>query len=106
VTAAIGRAPASERVATQELWVYDFRTNQHFTLRERPLKRSDLDDFVNAYDAKHRHRERVESDRFRRFTHDELEKRDKLNLDIFWLKDASATDPIVCRLLMRLRRRS
>jgi len=87
------RAPASERVATQELWVYDFRTNQRFTLRERPLKRSDLDDFVNAYGPKNRRHDRVESERFRRFTYDELEKRDKLNLDIFWLKDASATDP-------------
>jgi type I restriction enzyme M protein len=87
------RAPASERVATQELWVYDFRTNQRFTLRERPLKRSDLDDFVKAYGAKNRRHERVETERFHRFTYDELEKRDKLNLDIFWLKDASATDP-------------
>ena len=30
---------------------------------------------------------------FRRFGYDDLVKRDKLNLDPFWLKDASATDP-------------
>jgi type I restriction enzyme M protein len=87
------RAPAGERIATEELWVYDFRTNQRFTLRERRLKRADLEDFVKAYGAKHRRHERVESERFRRFSYDELAKRDKLNLDIFWLKDASAIDP-------------
>lgn len=86
-------APTSEHVATEALWVYDFRTNQRFTLRERPLKRSDLDDFVRAYGKKHRRHEREPSERFRRFSYKELSKRDKLNLDIFWLKDAGATDP-------------
>ncbi|MBQ1500348.1 MAG: N-6 DNA methylase [Sphingomonas sp.] len=86
-------APAGDRVNTEALWVYDLRTNQRFTLRERPLKRSDLDDFVRAYGAKHKRHEREESERFKRFSYDELAKRDKLNLDIFWLKDASATDP-------------
>jgi type I restriction enzyme M protein len=32
--------------------------------------------------------ERKESDRFKSFIYEELTKRDKLNLDIFWLKDA------------------
>jgi type I restriction enzyme M protein len=86
-------APPGGGVATEALWVYDLRTNQNFTLRERPLKRADLDDFVAAYKPKFKRHERVESERFRRFAYDELIKRDKLNLDIFWLKDASATDP-------------
>ena len=30
---------------------------------------------------------RVETERFKSFTYDELMKRDKVNLDIFWLKD-------------------
>ena len=30
---------------------------------------------------------RVETDRFKSFTYEELTKRDKVNLDIFWLKD-------------------
>ena len=34
-------------------------------------------------------RERTESERFRPFAYDELVKRDRLNLDIFWLKDES-----------------
>src|SRR6188474_693536 len=55
--------------------VYDLRTNLHFTL-----------DFVACYNPKSRH-DRKESERFKSFTYDELTKRDKVNLDIFWLKD-------------------
>jgi len=58
---------------------------------QNPLKRSDLDDFVACYNAKNRH-ERKPADRFRSFTYEELTKRDKLNLDIFWLKDESLKD--------------
>ena len=87
------RATPGIGVATRDLWVYDLRTNQRFTLRERPLKRAALDDFVACYGTKYGRRERKETERFRRFGYDELAKRDKLNLDLFWLKDASATDP-------------
>lgn len=87
------KATAGERVATEALWVYDFRTNQKFTLKDRPIKRPDLDDFVECYRPKHARHTREETERFRRFTYEELIARDKLNLDIFWLKDNSATDP-------------
>ncbi len=82
------RKPAGETPWTQALWIYDLRTNQHFTLKESPLTRADLDDFVTCYHPKNRH-ERKETERFKRFTYDELLKRDKANLDIFWLKDES-----------------
>ncbi|MEQ1718215.1 MAG: class I SAM-dependent DNA methyltransferase, partial [Hyphomicrobium sp.] len=81
------KVAAGERVATEALWVYDFRTNQRFTLRERPLKRADLDDFVAAHRPNHLRHTREDSERFRRFSYEELAARDKLNLDIFWLKD-------------------
>src|SRR5947207_2887310 len=55
---------------------------------QNPLKRSDLDDFVACYNSANRH-ERKESERFKSYTYEELTKRDKLNLDIFWLKDKS-----------------
>jgi type I restriction enzyme M protein len=80
------RKPAQEKPWTQKLWIYDLRTNLHFTLKENTLKRTDLDDFVKCYNPKNRH-ERKESERFKSFTYDELTKRDKVNLDIFWLKD-------------------
>jgi type I restriction enzyme M protein len=76
--------PAADKKAwIEKLWIYD---NQHFTLKENPLKREHLDDFVKCYNPKNRHN-RKESERFKAFTYDELIKRDKANLDIFWLKD-------------------
>jgi type I restriction enzyme M protein len=104
----LDRKPAAEKPWTEKLWIYDLRTNQHFTVKENPLKRSDLDDFVNCYfggtravaskkgadsaaPSRSRH-ERKESERFKSFTYEELTKRDKLNLDIFWLKDESLED--------------
>ncbi|MBK7292256.1 MAG: SAM-dependent DNA methyltransferase [Holophagaceae bacterium] len=80
------RKPAQEKPWTKKLWIYDLRTNLHFTLKENTLKRSDLDDFVACYNPKSR-TERKESERFKAFTYEELTKRDKANLDIFWLKD-------------------
>ncbi len=73
---------------------------------------ANLDDFVNCYfgcsgavsapkskgsavtDRRYsgnRH-ERKETERFKSFTYEELIKRDKINLDIFWLKDESLED--------------
>ncbi len=80
------RKPASESAWTSTLWIYDLRTNRHFTLKESPLARADLDDFVASYRATARH-ERVESERCKPFAYEELLKRDKVNLDLFWLKD-------------------
>jgi type I restriction enzyme M protein len=77
---------------TKNLWIYDFRTNQRFTLKERPMKRADLDDFVAYYGAGNRAK-RKETERFRKFAYADLIKRDKVNLDIFWLKDDSLDDP-------------
>src|ERR1019366_7540588 len=86
------RKPASETPWTKTLWIFDFRTNEHFTLKTNPLKRSDLDDFVACYNPKNRFK-RKETDRFKSFSYEELMKRDKANLDIFWLKDDSLEDP-------------
>jgi type I restriction enzyme M protein len=85
------RKPGSDQAATKELWIYDLRTNQHFTLKTNPLKRSDIDDFVECYRPGTRH-QRVETERFRRFAYDELIARDKASLDIFWLRDESLED--------------
>jgi type I restriction enzyme M protein len=85
------RKPASETPWTKELWIYDLRTNHHFTLKQNPLRRADLDDFVLCYRPEARH-ERGESPRFKRFTYDELLARDKVSLDITWLRDESLED--------------
>ena len=85
------RKPASETPWTLDLWIYDLRTNQHFTLKTNPLTRAHLEDFVSCYRADDR-TQRQESERFRRFTYDDLTQRDKANLDIFWLRDESLED--------------
>jgi type I restriction enzyme M protein len=35
--------PASETPWTKSLWIYDLRTNKHFTLKTNSLRRADLD---------------------------------------------------------------
>jgi type I restriction enzyme M protein len=78
--------------------VYDLRTNMHFTLKTNPLKRGDLDEFVACFKPENRHSrketwsEQQPEGRWRCFPYDELLKRDKLNLDIFWLRDKSLED--------------
>jgi type I restriction enzyme M protein len=92
------RRTGGEQAATHELWIYDLRTNMNFTLKTNALTRSDLDDFVSCYHPENRH-ERIETwsqenpdGRWRVFTYDELIARDKVNLDIFWLRDESLED--------------
>jgi type I restriction enzyme M protein len=85
------RKPASEKPWTEKLWIYDLRTNQHFTLKTNPLRYDDLHDFINCYHPEKR-RDRKETERFKAFTYDELMQRDKVSLDIFWLKDVSLED--------------
>lgn len=86
------RKPARpERPWTERLWVYDLRTNQHFTLKQNPLRREHLNEFVDCFAAGVRG-ERVESERWHSFSYDELVARDKANLDITWLRDESLED--------------
>ena len=49
------RKPASEKPWTEKLWIYDLRTNMHFTLKQNPLTRADLDEFVACYNPENRH---------------------------------------------------
>ena len=85
------RKPASEKPWTEKLWIYDLRTNKNFTLKTNPLRYEDLQDFITCYNPENRF-DRKETERFRAFTYDELMQRDKVSLDIFWLKDESLED--------------
>jgi len=69
-----------------------------FTLKTNPLASGDLDEFVECFHADNRF-ERTptwsasnETGRWRAFTYEELIARDKINLDIFWLRDESLED--------------
>ena len=82
------RRLASETPWTTKLWIYDLRTNQHFTLKQNTLSAQSLQDFVTRYNADDRSK-REETEQFRAFDYEELVSRDKANLDIFWLRDNS-----------------
>ncbi|MFT4043822.1 MAG: class I SAM-dependent DNA methyltransferase [Gordonia sp. (in: high G+C Gram-positive bacteria)] len=76
---------------TAKLWVYDLRTGSHFTLKQRPMRDEHLLPFIEAFHVDNR-AARTESERFRAFDYDDLIARDKVNLDITWLKDPSASE--------------
>ncbi len=116
------RRKGSEKAATRKLWIYDLRTNMHFTLKTNALKRGDLDEFVACYygisikkshtlftwdknkpskpvpgklSRNHRKATWSEKDpegRWRAYDYKEIIARDKASLDIFWLKDDSLED--------------
>lgn len=82
---------ASEKDATSKVWVYDMRTNMNLSLVSNPLSEGHLKDFEACYKVGAIEL-RQESERFRAFSIAEIQKRDKTNLDIFWLKDESLED--------------
>ncbi len=70
---------------TQEVWIYDLRTNVEKITKGHPLN----DDYFKSFEDVYHSKPRVESERFRRFTKTDIENRD-YSLDIFWLKDESS----------------
>lgn len=91
--------PAGKDSWTKEIWIYDFRTNIHFTLKKNPLKFEDLSEFINCYNPQNRNKrketynsENNPEGRWRKFTYDEIISRDKTSLDITWIKDKSLAD--------------
>jgi type I restriction enzyme M protein len=96
------RRPGADAPWTKRLWVYDLRTNKDFTLRTRPLRREDLDEFVRCYNPANRHEraatwsESTPEGRWRAYGYDELVARDKCNLDLTWIPDAdlAATEAV------------
>lgn len=92
------RRTGGEKASTEKLWIYDLRTNMNFTLKTNPLAREDLNEFVKCYNPKNRHKRKATwseanpEGRWRAFTYEELAARDKVNLDIFWLRDESLED--------------
>ena len=93
---------ASPEKQTKEIWIYDFRTNVHFTLKQHPMTYADLEDFITCYNPGNRHlrketwSEENPDGRWRKFIvggkNDQILNRDKTSLDIFWIKDKSLAD--------------
>lgn len=75
---------------TEDIWVYDYKTGIKHTLATKPLKREDLDDFVDCYCSGHMQdreetydKETNPNGRWRRFTAAEIAKRK--DLDFKWI---------------------
>jgi len=90
---------ASPTPRTKRLWVDDFRTNIHHTLKTNPLQHINLDDFVACFHPEHRFQRKPNWDadenqggRWRAFEYDEVLKRDKVSLDVLWLKYEAQED--------------
>jgi len=89
---------ASPNVQTKEVWIYDYRTGIHHTLKKNPLRESNLDDFVACYNPENRHirKETYSAEnpdgRWRKFSYAEVIARDKTSLDITWIKSSDSTD--------------
>ena len=70
----------------------------HFTLKQKPIRREDFDEFVECYKPGRVHEreaswsENTPEGRWRDYDYEALLKRDKLSLDLFWLKDESPAD--------------
>lgn len=91
----------SPDVQTKEVWIYDLRTNKRFTLKKSPLRLEDLREFITCYHGENIHKRTETFDpqnpdnpenRWRKFTYEEISKRDKTNLDITWIKDKALAD--------------
>ena len=93
------RKPGREKAWTDKLWVYDLRTNMHFTLKQKPIQRADFEEFIKCFKPGKIHTRKPTWDadsnpdgRWRCYEHDDLVKRDKASLDLFWLRDESLED--------------
>ena len=92
------KRPASKERQTKGIWIYDLRTNMHFTLKKNPMTDKDLEDFVKCYNPENRHqRKQTWSEdnpdgRWRKYDIKDVLSRDKKSLDIFWIKDKSLAD--------------
>jgi type I restriction enzyme M protein len=91
--------PAGKDPWTQEVWIYDYRTNIRHTLKKSPLKFEDLQDFIACYNPSNRrkrketwHPDKNPEGRWRKFAYEEIVSRDKTSLDITWIKDKSLAD--------------
>ena len=92
------RKPGAAEPWTKTVWVYDLRTNKHFTLKTKPLARADLDEFVACFKPGDRHKrvatwsETTPEGRWRPYSYEEITSRDKVSMDLFWLRDESLED--------------
>lgn len=92
------KKPTRNETWTEKLWIYDARTNHHYTLKQNPLRRADLDEFVHLFHATNRHKRKATwsssnpEGRWRAYPLNEILNSESVNLDLFWIKDKSLED--------------
>ncbi len=78
--------------STKDIWIYDYRTGIKHTLVQNPLKRTDLNEFVELFcsghiqDRKETYSENNINGRWRKYSIDEINKDQALNLSLKWIK--------------------
>lgn len=93
---------------TKEVWTYDYRTGIKHTLVQNPLKRADLDDFVNCFcvghmdDRKETYSDENSNGRWRKYSIDEINKDETLNLSFKWIADEEDDDKSISEYLDEL----
>ena len=92
---------------TKDIWVYDYRSGIHHTLVQNPLKRSDLDDFVNCYcvghevDRKETYSEENPNGRWRKYTIKQIIDND-YKLDLKWIQFEDDLDSLSLEELLQM----
>ena len=79
--------------STRDIWFFDYRTGVKHTIATKPMQRHHLDEFVQCYnngDIAHRaetyNAESNPNGRWRKYSVEDVLKRDKTSLDISWIK--------------------
>lgn len=84
---------------TKNIWIYDYRTGVRHTLVQNPLKRSDLNDFVDKYcvghikDRKETYSEDNPNGRWRSFSLEQI-KSNGYRLDLKWIEEEDDLDSL------------
>ena len=98
---------------TREIWFYDLRFDMPSFGKTNPLKESNFDEFVDFYkDGDLSARTETYSaenpnGRWRKFTYEEILARDKISLDITWMKsDRGTEDYTLSELLDQIKEKS
>ena len=99
----------SKGTATKDIWFYDYRTGIKHTLATNPMQRHHLDDFVECYksDKLSSRKETYNAEtnpngRWRKYSCDEILKRDKTSLDITWIKQSDDDNDYTLAELMSM----
>ena len=87
--------PTKDTGNTQNVWVYDLRTNMPQFGKRTLLTQQHFDDFIacfgNKADGSAKRKQHDDNERWRCFSRDEIAQKDD-SLDLSWIKDESSVD--------------